>query len=74
MARRAATTDASGLTARERELLVLVSKGFRVSEAAAYIHLSKHTLASHMKSILTKLQASTQAEAVYKAVKEGVIE
>lgn len=66
--------DAKGFTTREKELLLLLSKGFRVPEAAEYIGISRHTMADHLKKVLKKTDACTQAEAVYRAVKEGVIQ
>lgn len=57
----------------ERQLLVLLSKGFRMPEAADRLGVNRHTMADHLARILGKLNASTQAEAVYQAVKAGVI-
>ena len=74
MGRHAAPTRPDGFTPREHELLVLLSKGYRATEAAQRMHISKHTATDYLRQILTKLDASTQAEAVYRAVKEGVIQ
>lgn len=62
-----------GYTDRERDLLTLLAKGFTVVEAAERMQLSVHTLRENLKAIFVKAQASTQAEAVYRALKEGVI-
>jgi DNA-binding NarL/FixJ family response regulator len=62
-----------GYTDRERELLVYLSKGFDVPGAAELMGLSRYTVADYVRSIFKKMNACTQAEAVYRAVKEGVI-
>jgi len=62
-----------GFNERERELLNLLAKGFNVNEAAGMMGLNAHTLRDNLRVIFEKLQATTQAEAVYRAVKEGII-
>ncbi len=57
----------------ERDLLILLSKGFHMSEAASRLNVNRHTMADHLRRIFEKTGASTQAEAVYQAVKAGVI-
>lgn len=65
--------SADGFTDRERDLLTLLSKGFTVVSAAERMGLSPHTLRGHVKVLFKKMDASTQAEAVYRALKEGII-
>jgi DNA-binding NarL/FixJ family response regulator len=55
------------LTDREREVLQLVSKGYRVQEIAALLTISAHTVSSHIKNIYGKLEVSSRGEAVYEA-------
>lgn len=55
------------LTDREREVLQLVSKGYRVPEIAALLTISAHTVSSHIKNIYSKLEVSSRGEAVYEA-------
>lgn len=55
------------LSDREREVLQLVSKGYRVSEIAGLLAISHHTVSSHIKNIYTKLEVSSRGEAVYEA-------
>jgi DNA-binding NarL/FixJ family response regulator len=50
------------LTAREREVLQLIARGYRYKEIAARLHLSVKTVESHVSSVLRKLQLSSRAE------------
>ena len=51
------------LTEREREILVLLSKGFNRPEIAGILGISKHTVATHVAKIYGKLDISTRSEA-----------
>jgi DNA-binding NarL/FixJ family response regulator len=55
------------LSEREREVLQLVSKGYRVPEIAGLLAISHHTVSSHIKNIYSKLEVSSRGEAVYEA-------
>lgn len=70
---RKAPAGPDGFTDRERELLTYLAKGFSLAESAERMTINANTLRDTMRVIFDKLQASTQAEAVYRAVKEGVI-
>ena len=61
-----ATLDASStpLTAREREVIELVSAGATNNEIAKALVISESTVKSHVKHILRKLGAANRAEAV----------
>jgi DNA-binding NarL/FixJ family response regulator len=61
------------LTAREFEILDMMSRGLGNKEIGANLHLSEHTVKSHIKTIFRKLGAKTRSEAVYKAIKENLI-
>ena len=50
------------LTAREREVLQLIARGYRYKEIAARLHLSVKTIEAHVSSVLRKLQLSSRAE------------
>jgi two-component system NarL family response regulator len=51
------------LSAREREVLRLIAQGLSNKEIGAALSLSPHTIKSHLRSILDKLQLRNRAEA-----------
>jgi DNA-binding NarL/FixJ family response regulator len=50
------------LTAREREVLQLIARGYLYKEIAARLHLSVKTVEAHVSSVLRKLQLSSRHE------------
>jgi RNA polymerase sigma factor (sigma-70 family) len=50
------------LTAREREVLQLIARGYRYKEIAARLHLSPRTVESHVSAVLRKLQLTSRHE------------
>jgi DNA-binding NarL/FixJ family response regulator len=62
--RGAVDPNATPLTAREREVIELVSAGSTNGEIAAALVISESTVKSHVKHILRKLGAANRAEAV----------
>ena len=50
------------LTAREREVLQLIARGYRYKEIAARLHLSIKTVETHVSAVLRKLQLSSRHE------------
>jgi DNA-binding NarL/FixJ family response regulator len=61
------------LTAREREVLLLVAEGATNREIAASLHLSEHTVNFHVKNILSKLHLRNRAQAVAYAIRTGLV-
>jgi DNA-binding NarL/FixJ family response regulator len=55
-------SELNELTAREREVLQLIARGYRYKEIAARLHLSIKTVESHVSSVLRKLQLSSRHE------------
>jgi DNA-binding NarL/FixJ family response regulator len=55
-------TELDVLTAREREVLQLIARGYRYKEIAARLHLSIKTVESHVSNVLRKLQLSSRHE------------
>jgi DNA-binding NarL/FixJ family response regulator len=57
-------TTAVQLSAREEEVLILLSKGYSNKEIAEQLSLSVETIGSHLKHIYEKLHVRSRAEAV----------
>lgn len=53
------------LTVREREVLQLISQGYRDRDIAGGLHISEKTVQKHVQSILNKLGAQNRTEAAY---------
>jgi DNA-binding NarL/FixJ family response regulator len=62
------------LTAREREILQLLADGMSNSDVAAKLFISQETVKSHVRHILTKLEADTRTHAVAIALREAIID
>lgn len=58
------------LSRREREILELVSKGMSTDDVAEELGLSAHTVRTHVKNAMRKLEATTRAHAVAIALRE----
>ena len=56
------------LTAREREVLAILSQGFSNKRIARALEISPETVKSHVKHIFLKLGVRTRTEAVVRAV------
>jgi DNA-binding NarL/FixJ family response regulator len=73
MAARTAPDDDGELTAREREVLVLIAEGATNKEIAAKLVVSDNTARNHVSHILSKLGFSRRSEAAAYAVKKGLV-
>jgi len=62
-----------GLTGREKEILVLVSKGCSNAEIGDILHLSPNTVKNHLKNLFEALGAADRAEAVAIGLRRGLI-
>jgi pimeloyl-ACP methyl ester carboxylesterase/DNA-binding CsgD family transcriptional regulator len=69
----AETDGSSPLTARETEVLRLVSTGMSNKEIASTLVLSEHTVHRHVANILRKLAQSSRAAAATQAARAGII-
>ena len=69
----ATVVDDGGLSEREREVLLFIAKGFTVGEIANMLHLSAHTVATHVKHIYRKLAVHSRTEAVFEAGRMGLL-
>jgi DNA-binding NarL/FixJ family response regulator len=55
--------DSFGLSSRELEVLGLITKGLSNREIASTLNISEHTVARHVRNILTKLGVSSRTAA-----------
>jgi DNA-binding NarL/FixJ family response regulator len=62
------------LTAREREILKLLADGLSNADVADKLFISQETVKSHVRHILTKLEADTRTHAVAIALREAIID
>ena len=61
------------LSARELEVLGLITKGFTFDEISRLLAVSPHTVSTYVKRIYGKLQVGSKTEAVYEARKLGLV-
>jgi DNA-binding NarL/FixJ family response regulator len=62
------------LTTREREILQLLADGMSNADVAGRLFISQETVKSHVRHILTKLEADTRTHAVAIALREAIID
>jgi DNA-binding CsgD family transcriptional regulator len=67
-----ALEENASLTLREKEIMQLVSQGASSKEIAAKLFISKHTVESHRKHILRKLNVKNAPQMVHKSVISSV--
>jgi len=69
----ATRTPDTKLSAREREVLTLISKGKSNKEIAAHLCISEATVKCHVSVILVRLKAGDRTQAVMTALQRGLI-
>lgn len=65
--------EGNPLSPRENEVLKLLSEGLTNKEIGQRIQISLSTVKAHIQSILSKLSATTRADAAVKAMKKGLL-
>jgi two-component system response regulator NreC len=60
------------LSAREREVLQLLTEGGTTKEIASHLHVSVKTVETHRRNIMSKLHIHSMAELTKYAVREGL--
>jgi DNA-binding NarL/FixJ family response regulator len=63
-----------GLSAREHEVLKLLSRGYAYAEIGRLCEISLHTVQGHIKSIYRKLAVCSRGEAVFEASRIGLLD
>lgn len=61
------------ITIRELEVLVLLSKGHTTKEIAQLLFVSTHTIESHKKNMIHKLDSRNTLDLVVKAIRLKII-
>lgn len=64
--------DLRRLTARETEILSLISRGHRNADVSSILGIAQNTVAVHIKSIYRKLAISSRSEAAWHATRLGL--
>jgi DNA-binding NarL/FixJ family response regulator len=61
------------LTEREREILKLLARALSNADIGATLHISEHTVRTHVTRVLSKLHLHDRAQAIVAAYEAGVI-
>lgn len=61
------------LSPRERDVLMLMTRGLRNKEIAYELHITERTVKFHANAIYRKLDVSGRTEAVSKAIQRGIV-
>ena len=61
------------LTVREYDVLGLVTKGYSNKDVARELNITVNTVKTHLRNIYRKLGVDDRAQAIIKAIKEGII-
>ncbi|MEU0537357.1 HD domain-containing phosphohydrolase [Amycolatopsis tolypomycina] len=64
----------AGLTPREVEVLILISRGAQTGEVAERLGISRRTAGTHIERIYTKTGASSRATATLFALRNGLLD
>jgi DNA-binding CsgD family transcriptional regulator len=70
--RRATRADPAGLTAREREVLALLTEGLPDREISQRLFISERTVHHHVSAVLAKIGVSSRTAAAREAARMGI--
>lgn len=62
------------MTTRELQVIKAIVDGLRDREIAESLHISEHTVHSHVKNVFRKLKVSSRSQAITKALRVGLVE
>ncbi|WP_238009994.1 response regulator transcription factor [Dactylosporangium sp. AC04546] len=66
--------ELTGVTAREREVLVLIARGLSNAEIGDRLYVGQTTVKTHIGHLLAKLHVTTRAQLVMLAYESGLVE
>ena len=69
-----ANHELTGLSKRELEVLELIAKGYRTADIAEKLFVSIHTINSHRKNILKKLNLKSPAQLIVYALESKLVQ
>lgn len=69
----ASPEDSPSLSAKEKEVLSLIAKGFTYADIARSLEISEHTVITHVRHIYSKLDVHSRSQAVFEAANLGLI-
>lgn len=69
----AAETEHDRLTAREKEIIILLARGISNKEVARILNVAESTVKIHVQSILKKLNLTSRVQAAVYAVENGLV-
>ncbi|MFO7661885.1 MAG: response regulator transcription factor, partial [Chloroflexota bacterium] len=64
--------SSADLTARQREILILVSQGLTYQQVGETLHLSEPTVRYHMRQVLDRLHLENRAQVIAYATRHGL--
>jgi len=64
----------TNLTAREQEILEMMSKGLTNKQIGAALDISAYTARNHVNNIIEKLEVADRTEAVATAIQQGLLD
>lgn len=72
--RRRLSPSGPQLSAREKEVLTLLSQGLSVATLSSRLYISESTVKTHISKLYEKLGAANRAQALMEAVRRGLID
>lgn len=64
----------NSLSARQKEVLVLVAKGVKYKDIATQLYITERTVKYHIEAILNKLHMENRSEAVKYIIQKGLVD
>jgi len=61
------------LTPRQTKILKLLGQGFSANEVSEKLGIAYYTVTTHIKNIYNKLQVNSRSEAIYEAIRQGLL-